>query len=274
MTRVQPLTRATVPQAAACNVGFPWGNSSSRRGGERVTALQDPGRPSFKEASSCSPFFRLCHVTWRVFFAPCLNAEFGATRIEISRKKSSLLLCLQIFHTSGFQMHFVGHGTAVALAGGSHSRDKAWKVLGKDSWHLGASVKHHRTRGQIGVLCLIRFHWASTHSGPWSSSHILADHSCCTLSILSVLSWNFFRAFLLTLHWIGTSVQYKPPPFKPKKILDEQPTENYLKDLCTPCLLCDKKKLQLWSMLRHSKTHKKLAFTILYGSLSFLWYIN
>ena len=187
----------------------------------------------FQRSFHLQPFFsHLSHVTWHGFLH-CLwtYSKFSATRIEISGKKSCLLFYLQIFHTSGFQMHCLcgvwycsaacwrepqqGHSLAGVGEGQLASQVKGW-------------VKHHHTRGQMGVPCSVRLHQVSTHCGPWSSSHSFADDSCCTLNILLVLSWNFFRAFLLALHWIGSSVQYQPPPFKPRKILEEQPTESFI----------------------------------------------
>lgn len=105
-----------------------------------------------------------------------------------------ILFFILIFYTSGLQVH----------CGLWHCSGACWRELQQGHSLAGVGegqlapqvkgwVKHHHAKRQMEAPCRVRPCQVSVHCG----SHIFADHNCCTLDILSMLSWNFFRPLLL-----------------------------------------------------------------------------
>lgn len=142
---MQPLISAAALQAAACDVGFPGGNRSSRSAGEGVTALQGPGRPSFKETSSCTPFFHLSHVTWHVFSHHVRTQN--SVQLELRSVRKKVLFCFILFTNISYKW-FPNALFLWAMVLQWCILEGATGGTKPDSWHLGRRgwVTHHHTR--------------------------------------------------------------------------------------------------------------------------------
>lgn len=160
------------------------------------------------------------------FFTPFMKTlKIQGNKNRDQWGKDLPFIILQIFYTSGLQVH----------CGLWHCSDACWRELQQGHSLAGVGegqlapqvkgwVKHHHAKRQMEAPCPVRPHQLSIHCG----NHIFADHNYCTLDILSMLSWHFFRPLLLVSQWIGNSVQYQPPPLKARKILEEQRTTSFI----------------------------------------------
>lgn len=165
----------------------------------------------------------------------------------------------------------VGCGTVVMLAGGRGGHigtqpGRCWgRTVGTLSEGLGKALLYKRADGST-LFCKAP---PSVHL-LWSTEHQL--HFCWSQSLYTEHPTPAFLEFFqsifisITLNWWFCAIPASPLQAK-ENFGGTTYWKLYLKDLGTPCLFFDQKKLQHWSMLRHSKKsgfhtspHKSFSF--------------
>lgn len=199
--------------------------------GQGITFLQNPGRPSFKGASSCGPLFTPLSHSLPCFFT---HSEVSARRIVVSGGKVLFYSVYEHFiQVASKYTVSVSCGSAVVLTGGSHRRGMPGRCGERTAGTLGEKlVKHCHTGELVEVPCSVRLYQVATYSGLWrAAAFLLITIAARWTTYLPRHSWGFVRAFLLALHCIGSSVQYQAPPFKRWRILLKVLSEKSLDSL-------------------------------------------